>query len=110
MEGFMKKRIIACALSVILALSLLAGCSQGTDNDGSSTSASDNENSAAADGSEAEETEEKKEKLSGKERGRTGIVPWIVKAMLVPALPRGCFGYPERVTKRPLLFLARGIG
>ena len=57
----MKKRIIACALSVILALSLLAGCSQGTDNDSSSTSASDNENSAAADGSEAEETEEKKE-------------------------------------------------
>lgn len=57
----MKKRIIACALSFILALSLLAGCSQGTDNDGSLAPASDSENSAAADGSETEETDEKKE-------------------------------------------------
>ena len=57
----MKKRIIACALSVILALSLLAGCSQGTDNDSSSTSTADNESSAPAGGSEAAGTEEKKE-------------------------------------------------
>ena len=61
MEEFMKKRIIACALSVILALSLLAGCSQGTDNDSSSTSTADNESSAPAGGSEAAGTEEKKE-------------------------------------------------
>ena len=54
----MKKRLIACTLSAILALTLLAGCSYGKDNDGSSASASGSEN---AGGTTVPDTEEEKE-------------------------------------------------
>ena len=57
MEGFMKKRLLACTLSAVLALSLLAGCSQSQANDGSSTSVSDSENTATT--AEPDEEEEK---------------------------------------------------
>ena len=54
----MKKRLIACTLSAILALTLLAGCSYGKDNDGSSASASGSENAV---GTTVPDTEEEKE-------------------------------------------------
>ena len=53
----MKKRLLACTLSAVLALSLLAGCSQSQANDGSSTSVSDSENTATT--AEPDEEEEK---------------------------------------------------
>ena len=62
----MKKRLIACTLSAILALTLLAGCSYGKDNDGSSASASGSENAV---GTTVPDTEEEKEliKITPKE-------------------------------------------
>ena len=51
---------------------------------------------------------EKKEKLSGKERGRTGIVPWIVKAMLVPALLKRVFRISRTGYETPSSFSRKG--